>query len=229
MHLRALAAELLGTFMVIAVLFATWLVARPSGGDIWAVALATGLALTAVTYAFGQISGGHFNPVVTIGLVAGGRFELAHAPGFVIAQLIGAGLAAAFVYLIAQGAVQAGRVEAVDFANIANVYSGKGTIALLAALLLEVVLCAVLVLVFMGATSQASMAAFAPIAIGGIFACCYLLSIPITNGGLHPARSTAAAVFGGPASLAQLWVFWIAPVAGATLGGLAARHLYRDT
>lgn len=229
MHARALAAETLGTFVVIAVLFGSWLVTRPGDGDTWAVAVATGLALTSVTYAFGQVSGGHFNPVITIGLVAGGRFELAHAPGFVIAQLVGAGLAAAFIFLIAQGAVQAGRVGAIDFSGIANVYSGNGAVALLAALLLEIVLCALLVLVFMGATSQSSMAAFAPLAIGGVFACCYLLSIPITNGGLHPARSTAAAVFGGPASLAQLWVFWIAPLAGAILGGLAARYLYRDT
>ncbi len=228
MHVRALCAETIGTFVVVGVLFGAWLVARPGGADLWTVAMATGLALTAVTYAFGQVSGGHFNPVVTIGLVAGGRFELAHAPGFVIAQLIGAGLAAAFVYLIALGAVQAGRSEPTDFAKIANVYAGQGSIALVAALLLELILSAVLVLVFMGATSQPAMAAFAPIAIGGIFACCYLLSIPITNGGLHPARSTAAAIFGGPASLAQLWVFWIAPLAGGVLGGIAARYLYGD-
>ena len=228
MHFRALVAEAAGSFVVMSVLFGAWLVARPGGGDIWAIAVASGLALTAVTYALGQVSGGHFNPAVTLGLVAGGRFDLAHAPGFMVAQILGAGAAAGFVYVIGLGAVQAGRTEAIDFSSIANVYSGKGTIPLVAALLLEVVLTAVLLLVFMGATTQSSMAAFAPLAIGAIFACCYLIAIPVTNAGLNPARSTAAALFGGPGSLAQLWIFWIAPLTGAMLGGLLARYLFSE-
>lgn len=228
MHIRALIAEAVGSFVVLTVLFGAWLVARPGGGDIWSVAVAAGLALTAVTYALGHVSGGHFNPAVTLGLVAGGQFELAHAPGFVVAQIVGAGLAAGFVYIIGQGAVQAGRSDAINFASISNVYSGQGAIALIAALLLEVVLTAVLLVVFMGATTQSSMAAFAPLAIGAVFACCYLVAIPVTNAGLNPARSTAAALFGGPGSLAQLWIFWIAPLAGAFVGGLLARYLFTD-
>ncbi|MGI9424090.1 MAG: aquaporin, partial [Hyphomicrobiaceae bacterium] len=188
-------------------------------------AFAFGIAIVAVTYGLGQISGGHFNPAITIGLVAGGRFDIAHAPGFVIAQLIGATVAAALIFSLLIGSAV---TAPAGFAAIANRFADVSLYDITTAALLEAILMALLIIIFMGATSQSATATWAPIAIGAGFSVFYLLTMPLTNAGLNPARSTAAAIFAGPEALGQLWIFWVAPIAGAIAGGMGARLLLRE-
>lgn len=228
MHIRALFAEFVGTFAVVALLFGAWLLATPRDDAMLTGALAAGLAIIGMTYGLGQVSGGHFNPVVTIGLVAGGRFDIAHAAGFIVAQIFGATLAAGLVYAVLLGAPAASKVTPANITELANGFGGRGGYAAPSVIALEIVLAALFVIVFMGVTAHTTMANLAPVAIGMTFAACYLVAIPVSNGALNPARSTAAAVFAGPVALSQLWVFWIAPLAGAILGGLAGRAILHE-
>jgi aquaporin Z len=177
-----------------------------------------------MAYAVGHISGGHFNPAVTLGLIAGGRFPLSQALPYIIAQLAGATAAAAVLYLVASG--QPGfDVTASGFASNGFAEHSPGGYSLLAGMVIEVVLTAVFLIVIMGATDKGAPAGFAPIAIGLALTLIHLVSIPVTNTSVNPARSTGVALFQGTWALSQLWMFWLMPIVGAVLGGVIYRNL----
>jgi aquaporin Z len=184
------------------------------------VALAFGLTVLTGAYAFGPISGGHFNPAVSIGLAMGGRFRVAELPGYVVAQVLGAIAAAGVLYLIATG--KAGADLGGFATNGYGVHSPDGY-DVTAAMLTEVVLTAVFLLVILGATAKNAAPGFAGIAIGLCLTLIHLISIPVTNTSVNPARSTGPALFGPSIALEQLWLFWLAPIAGAALGALIWR------
>jgi aquaporin Z len=223
---KKLGAELIGTF---------WLVLGGCGTAIFAarfpetgvgfvgVAIAFGLTVLTMIYAVGHTSGGHFNSAVTVGLVVGGRTPVADLVPYVIAQVVGAIIAAAVLYVIASG--KAGFSVSGGFA--ANGYGAHspGGYALPACFVSEFVLTAGFIFVIMGATDSRAPAGFAGIAIGLTLTLIHLISIPITNTSVNPARSTGQAVFVGGWALAQLWLFWVAPIIGGILGGLAYRWL----
>jgi aquaporin Z len=182
------------------------------------VALAFGLTVLTMAYAIGHVSGCHLNPAVTIGLAAGGRFPANDIAPYVIAQVIGAVVAAAVLYVIASGA------PGFDLANgfAANGYGehSPGHYGLFAALVSEIVLTMMFLFIIMGATHGKAPVGFAPIAIGLGLTLVHLIGIPVTNLSVNPARSTGPALFVGGWALAQLWLFWVAPLIGGTLGGL---------
>jgi aquaporin Z len=182
------------------------------------VALAFGLTVLTMAYAIGHVSGCHLNPAVTIGLAAGGRFPANDIAPYVIAQVIGAVVAAAVLYVIASGA------PGFDLANgfAANGYGehSPGHYGLFAALVSEIVLTMMFLFIIMGATHGKAPVGFAPIAIGLGLTLIHLIGIPVTNLSVNPARSTGPALFVGGWALAQLWLFWVAPLIGGTLGGL---------
>jgi aquaporin Z len=222
-NLNALLAELIGTF---------WLVLGGCGAAVFAagvpsvgigylgVSLAFGLTVVTMAYAVGHISGGHFNPAVTLGLWAGGRFPSSNIAGYVIAQLVGATVAAAVIYLIATG--KAG-VDPSQIGLASNGYGAHspGGYNLMAGLVAEVVLTAAFLFIIMGATDGRAPAGFAPLAIGLTLTLIHLISIPITNTSVNPARSTGPALLEGGVALQQLPLFWIAPILGGILGALA--------
>jgi len=215
---RALVAEFIGTFMLMSSVLgaAFYSFGAPSGAaGILGIALSIGATVMALAYAIGHISGGHFNPTVTLGLVAGGRFPRSNALGYVIAQCVGALLACALFSVI-------GKAPPTFAAN------GYGPLSMLQASLLsvfliELLLSAFLVFIIMGVTNRRAPAGFAPLAIGLTLTAIHIMAIPISNASVNPARSLATAVFGGATALSQLWVFWIAPILGGVLGGLLAR------
>ncbi|HTQ14468.1 MAG TPA: aquaporin Z [Rhizomicrobium sp.] len=223
---RRLTAEFLGTF---------WLVLGGCGAAVLAagvpnlgigyagVALAFGLSVLTAAYAFGHISGAHFNPAVTFGLFAAGRFSGRDVVPYWIAQLAGAAAAGAVLYAIASGLAD---FDASDgFAsNGYGAHSPQGY-PLEAALLCEAVMTFMFVMVILGATSMRAPAGFAPLAIGLALTLIHLVSIPVTNTSVNPARSTGVALFQGGWALAQLWAFWLAPLAGAGIAGLVNRWL----
>ncbi len=176
-----------------------------------------------MAYAVGHISGGHFNPAVTLGLWAGGRFPLGDILAYWIVQLAGAVAAGAVLYVIASGAP--GFELAGGFA--ANGYGehSPGGYGLASALVAEVVLTCFFLIVILGATDSRAPAGFAPLAIGLALTLIHLISIPVTNTSVNPARSTGPAVFVGGWALGQLWLFWVAPLVGGALGGLVYRWL----
>jgi len=180
------------------------------------VALAFGLTLLTMGFAIGHISGCHLNPAVSVGLWAGGRFPAKHLPGYIIAQVLGGIVAGAVLYVIASG--KAGFSASNGFA--ANGYGAHspGGYSLLAALVSEVVMTMMFVLVILGSTSKRAPQGFAPIAIGLALTLIHLISIPVTNTSVNPARSTGVAVFVGGWALGQLWLFWLAPLVGGLLG-----------
>lgn len=186
------------------------------------VSLAFGLTVLTMAFAIGDISGCHLNPAVTIGLWAGGRFEGRNVLPYIVAQVIGGLIAATVLYFIATG--QSGfDVAASGFA--ANGYGehSPGQYSLTAALLTEVVMTMMFLIIIMGATDKRTPQGFAPIAIGLGLTLIHLISIPVTNTSVNPARSTAVSVFVGDWATAQLWLFWLAPIVGAALGALAYR------
>jgi len=222
---RKLAAELFGTFWLVfggcgsAVLAAAF----PELGIGFAgVSLAFGLTVLTMAYAVGGISGGHFNPAVSLGLAIANRFAWKDLIPYWIAQVIGAILAAAALWSIATG--KAG-FEAGGFASNGFGELSPGGYTMHAALHAEVILTAFFLIVILGATSKAAPAGFAPIAIGLALTLIHLISIPVTNTSVNPARSTGAALFADTAALSQLWFFWVAPLAGAAIGGLIWRYL----
>ncbi|ADU72208.1 aquaporin Z [Pantoea sp. At-9b] len=225
--LRKTAAEFFGTFWLVfggcgsAVLSASF----PQLGIGFAgVALAFGLTVLTMAYAVGHISGGHFNPAVTLGLWAGGRISFSDVIPYIIAQVIGGIAAAGVLYLIASG--KAGfDVTASGFASNGFGEHSPGGYSLQAAVIAELVLTAFFLIVIHGATDKRAPAGFAPIAIGLALTLIHLISIPVTNTSVNPARSTAVAVFQGTWALQQLWVFWVVPLAGGVLGGLIYRFL----
>ena len=219
-----LLSEFLGTFWLVlggcgsAVLAAAF----PNLGIGFAgVALAFGLTVLTGAYAFGPISGGHFNPAVTIGLWAAGRFPARDIPAYVIAQLIGAIVAAGILYLIASG--KAGFDLSAGFAANGFAEHSPGGYSLTAALITEIVMTFMFLIVILGTTHRRAPVGFAGLAIGLALTLIHLISIPVTNTSVNPARSTGPAIFVGGWALAQLWLFWLAPIAGA----IAAGWLYR--
>ena len=222
---RELGAEFIGTFALVTAVCGAALFSAPSAGLV-AVAFAVGLSVLAMAFAVGPISGGHFNPAVTLGLVAGGRFEMGRAPAYIIAQVLGGAAAAAVFYLILSGAPAGGKWN--SFTAVSNLYGGSGQFSLLAVLIIEVVITALFLIVIMGVTMKNCPAGFAPIAIGLALTLFHLVAIPVSNASLNPARSTATALFGGPEALSSLWLFWVAPIVGGVIGGLVSKWLYDE-
>ena len=220
-------AEFFGTF---------WLVFGGCGSAVFAaafpalgigfvgVALAFGLTVLTMAFAIGHISGCHLNPAVTAGLVAGKRFPAGEALPYIIAQVVGAIAAASVLFVIASG--KAGFDLANGFASNGYADHSPDHYSLLACLVAEVVLTAFFLLVFMGSSDARAPKGFAPIAIGLCLTLIHLISIPITNTSVNPARSTGQALFVGGWALGQLWLFWVAPLIGGILGGLVYRGLF---
>lgn len=225
--MKKLTAEFLGTFVLVfggcgsAVLAAGF----PGLGIGFAgVALAFGLTVLTMAYAVGHISGGHFNPAVTLGLWAGGRFPGRQIVGYMAAQVIGGLAAAAVLYVIASGNT-AFDATAGGFASNGYGAHSPGGYSLLAGMVTEVVLTAIFLIIIHGATDKRAPAGFAPIAIGLALTLIHLISIPVTNTSVNPARSTAVALFQGGWAVDQLWMFWLMPLAGGVAGGLIYRLL----
>ena len=240
MNMKELAAEFVGTF---------WLVLGGAGSAIFAaqyfsgeeteigigllgVSLAFGLTVVTGAYAVGHISGGHFNPAVTLGVAAGGRFNPAKIPGYIIAQVLGAIAAAGLMGFIVQekaggaiGTLASNGYGAAD----ADGFGSPGGYSMAAVIVAEVVLTAIFLIVIMGATSKRSAAGFGGLAIGLCLTLIHLVSIPISNTSVNPARSTGpaliAAIDGTSGPINQLWVFWFAPIIGGILGGLIYKYL----
>jgi aquaporin Z len=225
MNQRALAAEFIGTFALVLVGCGTAMFSGPMAtGGIVAVSFAFGLTIVAMAYALGHISGGHFNPAVTVGLVAGGRFSSTEAPYYIAAQVAGAVVAAGVLASILGGApVGPGVTKWNDLQAVSNHFGGAKEFSMQAAFIIEFVMAALFLIVIMGSTSKAAPAGFAPIAIGLTVVFFHLLSIPVTNTSLNPARSTAPALLAGGQAMSNLWLFWVAPILGAAVGGLIAR------
>ena len=182
------------------------------------VSLAFGLTVLTMAYAIGHISGCHLNPAVSIGLCAGGRFKASELPGYIVAQVIGATAGAGVLYLIASG--QAGFSLAGGFASNGYGAHSPGGYSMVSALVAEVVLTFFFLMIILGATDSRAPQGFAPIAIGLGLTLIHLIGIPVTNLSVNPARSTGPALFVGGWALAQLWLFWIAPIIGAALAGV---------
>jgi len=223
--LRKLSAEAFGTF---------WLVFGGCGSAVLAagfpdlgigfmgVAFAFGLTVLTMVYAIGWISGGHFNPAVSLGLAIGGRFPFSDLIPYWIAQVIGGFIGALILYIIASG--QTGWVPG-GFASNGYGALSPGGYSLLACLVIEVVLTAGFLFVILGATAPSAPAGFAGIAIGLCLTLIHLISIPVTNTSVNPARSTAVAFFAETGAVGQLWLFWVAPLAGAALGAIIWKSL----
>lgn len=225
-----LAAEAFGTF---------WLVFGGCGSAVLAagvpdlgigflgVSFAFGLTVLTMAYAVGGISGGHFNPAVSLGLAVAGKFEWKDLIPYVIAQVIGGTLAAAILYLIVSGKS--------DFAGVGGFASNgygehsPGGFSMMSALIIEVVLTAFFIIIILGATSKLAPSGFAPIAIGLGLTLIHLISIPVTNTSVNPARSTAVALFADGWAIQQLWLFWLAPLVGAAIGAILWKALLSDS
>ncbi|MEO7556781.1 MAG: aquaporin Z [Acidimicrobiales bacterium] len=228
MDTRKLGAELLGTFWLVlggcgaAVLAAGFMPQTNLGIGLVGVSLAFGLTVLTGAYAFGHVSGGHFNPAITLGLVAGRRFPARDAAGYIVAQVLG-GLAAAGVLAVIASGVEGFSIEKSGFA--ANGYGDQspGGYSLLACLVCEIVMTAIFLIVIMGATRTGAPNGTAPVAIGLALTLIHLISIPVTNTSVNPARSTSQALFARGDYLPQLWLFWLAPVVGGILGALIYR------
>jgi len=218
---RELGAEFLGTFALVGAVCGAALFSAPSAGLI-AVALAVGLAVLAMAYAVGHISGGHFNPAVTCGLIAAGHFKADKAIGYIIAQLAG-GIAAAGIFHVILAGAPAGKWN--DFLAISNLYGGADHFSLASVALMEGVMTALFLIVIAGVIKGNCPAGFAPLAIGLTLTAIHLVAIPVSNASVNPARSTATAIFGGGAARSCLWLFWEAPIAGGVAGGMISRWL----
>jgi aquaporin Z len=225
---KKLFAEVFGTF---------WLVFGGCGAAVFAagypdlgigfvgVSLAFGLSVLTMAYAVGHISGGHFNPAVSLGLALSGRMEWSDLLPYWIAQLAGGIVAAVLLYAIASGAP--GWTPG-GFASNGYGANSPGGYGLMSALLIEVILTAFFLIVILGATSPRAPMGFAPIAIGLALTLIHLVSIPVTNTSVNPARSTAVAFFAETGALGQLWLFWLAPLAGAAVGAILWKGLLAD-
>ena len=226
MQSQKLIAEAIGTFWLTLAGCGSAVIASgfPQVGiGLLGVSLAFGLSVVTMAYAIGHISGCHLNPAVTVGLAAGGRFPAGDVLPYVAAQVVGAIAGAAVLYIIASGASDFSLAK--GFA--ANGYGdhSPGKYGLGAALTAEVVLTMMFLFVIMGATHGKAPAGFAPLAIGLMLTLIHLISIPVTNTSVNPARSTGPALFVGGWALAQLWLFWVAPLVGGAIGGVLYRWL----
>lgn len=226
--MNKLSAEFFGTF---------WLVLGGCGSAVLAagfpglgigfvgVSLAFGLTVLTMAYAVGGISGGHFNPAVSIGLATAGRFAWKDVPSYIIAQVLGGVAGALVLYIIATGKADA---NIGGFASNGYGDLSPGKYSLLAAMVTEIVMTAFFIIVILGATGKRSVAGFAPIAIGLALTLIHLISIPVTNTSVNPARSIAVAIFAGGPALQQLWLFIVAPVVGAVIGAVISNSLLTD-
>jgi aquaporin Z len=225
---KKLAAEFFGTFWLVfcgcgsAVLAAAF---PDLGIGFYGVALAFGLTVVTMVYAVGGISGGHFNSAVSVGMVVGGRMPASDLVGYVIAQVVGAIVAAAVLYVIASGKAD---FSAGGFASNGYGDLSPGKYSLLACLIMEVVMTGFFVFIILATTSPKAAAGFAPLAIGLTLTLIHLVSIPVTNTSVNPARSTGVALFAQTGALGQLWLFWVAPIVGAILGALVWKTLFED-
>jgi aquaporin Z len=222
-------AEFLGTFWLTlggcgsAVLAAAF----PGVGiGLLGVSLAFGLTVLTGAYALGPISGGHFNPAVSIGLVVGKRFSASELPGYIISQVLGAIAAAAVLYLIVSGK---GDFKGVGgFASNGYGANSPGQFSMMSVLITEVVMTAIFLLVILGATAKRAAAGFGGLAIGLCLTLIHLVSIPVSNTSVNPARSTGPALFAQTGAMGDLWLFWVAPIVGAVLGALIYNLLLAD-
>ncbi len=226
MEPRKYVAEAFGTFWLTfagcgsAVLAAGF---TPGGIGLLGVSLAFGLTVVTMAYAIGHSSGCHLNPAVTVGLAAGGRFPARDVLPYIIAQVIGGIIAAGVLYLIASGGP--GFDVSKGFASNGYAEHSPGQYSLVACLISEVVMTMMFLFIIMGSTHGRAPAGFAPLAIGLGLTLIHLVSIPVTNTSVNPARSTGPALFVGGWALQQLWLFWVAPLVGGILGGLIYRWL----
>lgn len=228
--MKRYAAELIGTFWLVlggcgsAVLAAAF---PEVGIGLMGVSLAFGLTVLTMAYTIGHISGCHLNPAVSIGLWAGGRFPVNQLLPYIAAQVLGAILAAAVLYVIASGA--AGFDVAKGFASNGYGEHSPGGYSLVSALVIEIVMTMFFLIIIMGATDERAPKGFAPIAIGLALTLIHLISIPVTNTSVNPARSTGVALFVGDWAVAQLWLFWVAPIVGGILGAVTYRFIASET
>lgn len=216
-----LAAEFFGTFWLVFGGCGSALIAAgfPNVGiGLLGVSLAFGLTVLTMAYAVGSISGGHFNPAVSIGLATAGRFGWKDVGPYIAAQVLGGALAACALSVIVSGS--AGFTGYGGFASNGYDALSPGQYSMVAAFTIETILTAFFLIVILGSTATRAVAGFAPIAIGLALTLIHLISIPVTNTSVNPARSTAAALFADTAALPQLWLFWVAPIAGAVIGAL---------
>lgn len=240
MDTKALGAEFIGTLglvlggcgaAVLAADFGTGAAGTSLGLGFVGVSLAFGLTVLTGAYALGHLSGGHFNPAVTAGLVAGGRFPASKAGPYILAQVLGAIGGAVLIYLIASGQDGwsingADGVTAGDFAANGFDDLSPGGYSLASAFIAEVVMTAMFLIVIMGVTSKrVAIKGFEGLAIGLMLTLIHLISIPVTNTSVNPARSTSQAIFAGGDFIPQLWLFWVAPIIGAVIGAAIYRYL----
>jgi len=224
--MNKLSAEFFGTFWLVlggcgsAVLAAAF----PGVGiGLMGVSLAFGLTVLTMAYAVGGISGGHFNPAVTVGLATAGRFSWSEVPKYIAAQVLGGIAGALVLYLIASG--KADFSTAGGFASNGYGEHSPGGYSMFAALIAEVVMTAFFLIIILGATGKNVPAGFAPIAIGLALTLIHLISIPVTNTSVNPARSTAVAIFVGGWAIQQLWLFWVAPIVGGVVGAVIHKSM----
>jgi len=230
--MNKLLAEFIGTFWLVLGGCGSAVLAATFGGDISStlgiglvgVSLAFGLTVLTMAYAIGHISGCHLNPAVSLGLAVGGRFSFSELPGYVIAQVLGGVLAAFVLSTIAGGAPDYEGGLASNGMGSAS----PGGYSITSGVLTEVVMTFMFLLIILGATSSRAPAGFAPIAIGLGLTLIHLISIPVTNTSVNPARSTGPAILEGGIYLQQLWLFWVAPLVGAALAGVVSRVLESD-
>ncbi|SFK78122.1 aquaporin Z [Lysobacter sp. cf310] len=235
--IKRLGAEFIGTFWLVlggcgsAVLAANFGgVGNPLGIGFLGVALAFGLTVLTGAYALGHISGGHFNPAVSFGLWAGGRFAGKDLLPYIVAQVLGGLLAGFVLWQIASGNPEFAVDPNAAGAFASNGYGSHspGGYSVAAAFLCEVVMTAMFLIVILGATHKRAPAGFAPIAIGLALTLIHLISIPVTNTSVNPARSTGVGLFAGSQAISQLWLFWLAPILGGLLGGVIYRWFDKD-
>lgn len=233
---KKLIAEFVGTFWLVfggcgSAVFAAGVLADnnfPLGIGFVGVSLAFGLTVLTMAYAVGHISGGHFNPAVSFGLWAGGRFPSGELLPYIIAQVVGAIVAAGLIYLIAIGQPGFELTGSNPLATNGYGAHSPGGYNLLSCLIAEVVLTFIFLFVILGATDRRAPAGFGPIAIGMALTLIHLISIPITNTSVNPARSLGPALFAGGALLSQVWLFWVAPIVGAVLAGFTYSTLMEE-
>ncbi len=224
--MQKLGAELFGTFWLVlggcgsAVLAAAF---PDVGIGLLGVALAFGLTVLTMAFAIGHISGCHLNPAVSVGLWAGGRFPAGQLLGYIVAQVLGAVIAGGVLFVIASG--QPGFDVSAGFASNGFAEHSPGGYSMTAALVTEIVMTMMFLLIILGATDARAPQGFAPIAIGLGLTLIHLISIPVTNTSVNPARSTGVALYVGGWATAQLWLFWVAPIVGALLGAAVYRFL----
>ena len=221
--MKKLLAEFIGTF---------WLVLGGCGSAVLAcnfpeagigfvgVSLAFGLTVLTGAYALGHISGGHFNPAVSIGLWLGGRFDVKDLPGYIGAQVLGGIVGAGVLYLIINGHSEVGGFASNGYGDLS-----PGGFSMEAALITEVVMTFMFLIIILGATHKNAAPGFGGMAIGLALVLIHLISIPVTNTSVNPARSTAAAIFAETAAMGQLWMFWVAPIVGAALAGIVYKFM----